>query len=140
VIFWDSSALLPLLVPEAETARAVAWILADDAMVAWWGTPVECASALARLVREGALGRDESAVAADRMALLHAAWVEVQPSENVRGHATRLLRRHPLRAADALQLGAAMVWAHDRPAGQSFATLDVRLAEAAHGEGFRVLS
>lgn len=55
---------------------------------------------------------------------------EVQPT------AQTLLRIHPLRAADALQLGAALVWANHRPMRRLFLTFDQRLAEAARGEGF----
>ena len=40
---------------------------------------------------------------------------EVLPAEAVREQAARLLRLHPLRAADALQLAAALVWADSPP-------------------------
>ena len=60
------------------------------------------------------------------------------PSAKVREHARRLLLRHPLRAADALQLAAALTWALDRPREHALCTLDTRLAEAAKGEGFRL--
>ena len=46
---------------------------------------------------------------------------------------------HPLRAADALQLGAALVVAENRTAPLTFVTFDRRLAEAAEREGFEVL-
>ncbi|HSJ25022.1 MAG TPA: hypothetical protein VK929_10160 [Longimicrobiales bacterium] len=58
--------------------------------------------------------------------------------EHVRTTAMRLLRTHPLRAADALQLAAALAWA-PAPAGDVFVTLDERLATAATLEGFTVL-
>jgi len=89
-------------------ARIIPYQLREDsAMVAWWGSPVECWSAFARLSREGVL--DETAVqaATERLDTLRQAWVEVLPTEQVRNHAARLLRIHPLRAADALQLAAA---------------------------------
>ena len=57
----------------------------------------------------------------------------------VRRHAERLVESHPLRAADALQLGAALAAAEDDPAGLEFVTLDRRQALAAEREGFRVL-
>jgi len=48
--FWDSSALVPLCVRQGITPRAIALYKLYDAVV-WWATPVEIASALARLVR-----------------------------------------------------------------------------------------
>ena len=57
----------------------------------------------------------------------------------VRRHAERLVETHPLRAADALQVGAALVAAHDDPAALEFVTLDQQQAQAAEREGFHVL-
>lgn len=64
--------------------------------------------------------------------------LEILPSNAVRDEAARLFRRHSLRAADALQLAAAIVWAG--PArGAEFVTRDERLALVARLEGFRVV-
>jgi predicted nucleic acid-binding protein len=63
----------------------------------------------------------------------------VQPVTAVRTTAIRLLRVHPLRAADALQLAAAIVAAEDHPATLQLVTLDERLAQAAEREGFEVV-
>jgi predicted nucleic acid-binding protein len=60
-------------------------------------------------------------------------------SQSARALAARLLRRHPLCAADALQLGAAMTWAGGRPAGHRFASHDERLATTARAEGFKLV-
>ena len=48
--FWDTSALVPLCVRQGVTPRALALYKSYEAVV-WWATPVEIASALARLVR-----------------------------------------------------------------------------------------
>lgn len=137
--FWDSSAIIPLCLSQPASPAAQALLREDPAMVAWWGSPVECWSAFARLSREGAL--DETAVkaATERLDTLRQAWVEVLPTEHVRTHAARLLRTHPLRAADALQLAAALLWAGTPPQGASLITFDRRLAQAARSEGFQVL-
>lgn len=137
--FWDSSAIIPLCLSQPASPAAQALLREDPAMVAWWGSPVECWSAFARLRREGVL--DETAVqaATERLDALRQAWVEVLPTEQVRTHAARLLRTHPLRAADALQLAAALVWAGTPPQGTSLVTFDRRLAQAARSEGFQVL-
>jgi predicted nucleic acid-binding protein len=87
--------------------------------MAWWATPAECVSALARLEREGRLDADAVTVAVQRLAALEAAWTEVQPVARLRQVAIRLLRVHPLRAADALQLAAAIVGAAEPPACRS---------------------
>jgi predicted nucleic acid-binding protein len=122
VRFWDSSALVPLLVTEAATAAREKQVEADPAMLVWWGTPVECASALQRLGREGALQRDDSTAAEKRLRLFEQLWIEVEPTQAVRRQAERLLRLHPLRAADALQLAAALVACHHEPATLAFVT------------------
>jgi hypothetical protein len=70
---------------------------------------------------------------------LSALWVEVEPAAALRERAVRLLSSHNLRAADALQLAAALVWAEERPAGRVFVCLDARLREAARLDGFTVL-
>jgi predicted nucleic acid-binding protein len=63
----------------------------------------------------------------------------VQPGVELCASAMRLLAAHPLRAADALQLAAAMLWARDKPGGRDFVCLDERLRTAAILEGFAVL-
>jgi predicted nucleic acid-binding protein len=136
--FWDSSAIIPLTVTEASTDAVRAIAEGDPVMCVWWATEVECASALARLEREGALTEAATAVALERLDLLAESWNEVQPVAAVRGAARRLLRVHTLRAADALQLGAAVVAAEGQPASLEIVTLDERLASAARREGFAV--
>jgi predicted nucleic acid-binding protein len=63
---------------------------------------------------------------------------EVQPSEEVRQTALRLVRVHDLRAADSLQLAAALVWARHVATGLEFVCLDTKLGAAAEKEGFSV--
>jgi predicted nucleic acid-binding protein len=136
VIFWDASAIVPLLVAEPMTPRAQALATRDPEMLVWWGSEIECASALSRLERSAALGRKAAALAFDRLQQLASAWHEIEPSEIVREGAVRFLRVHPLRAADALQLAAAFAAAEHRPASLRFVTFDDRLADAARKEGF----
>jgi predicted nucleic acid-binding protein len=104
----------------------------------WWGTPVECASAIARLERDGA-PPERVVEAFARLDDIARAWTEVEPHDEVRDVARRLLRVHPLRAADALQLAAAYVIAERRPATLEVVTLDERLRLAAMKEGFVTL-
>ncbi len=136
--YWDSSAIIPLTVTEASTDAMRAIAKEDPVMCVWWATEVECVSALARLEREGALSDTATTGALERLDLLAESWNEVQPVAAVRGAARRLLRVHTLRAADALQLAAAVVAAEGQPASLEIVTLDERLAAAARREGFTV--
>jgi len=136
--FWDSSAIVPLCVEETATDRALALVAEDPEVAIWWATPVECASTVARLEREAALTPAEAAEAFHRLDLLARSWFEIEPHDELREVARRLLRVHPLRAGDALQLAAAYLAAERRPPTLEVVTLDERLRHAALKEGFRV--
>lgn len=138
--FWDASAIVPLVAGEPSRPALLRRLEEDADLLVWWGTPVEVASALARREREGALSAD--AVTGALVALRHLteAWHEIVPSDAVRRTAERLLRAHPLRAADSLQLAAALVAADHDPGTLELVCLDGRLAAAARREGFSVLS
>ena len=137
--FWDASAIVPLLIMEPTTETMQAIVAQDPAMLVWWATEVECASALARLEREGALEASAATAAFDRLKQLAGVWHEIDPSDAVREAAVRFLRVHPLRTADALQLAAAFVVAERRPSSLEVVTLDDRLAAAANKEGFALV-
>jgi uncharacterized protein len=139
VKFWDASAIVPLVVAEATTQRVQALARRDPDMLVWWGSEVECVSALTRLARAAALDAKNIALALDRLRLLASGWHEIEPSEIVRESAMRFLRVHPLRAAYALQLAAAFIAAERRPASLELVTLDERLADAARKEGFSLI-
>ncbi len=102
-------------------------------------TAVECYSALARLRRDEALNSADEAQARTVLHALMAVWTEIEPSVVVREQAGRVLLLHPLRAADAMQLAAAIVWANGQASGHEFVCLNHRLREAAQREGFTVL-
>lgn len=137
--FWDTSALVPLLIAEPTSPAVQEDYARDPEILAWWATEVECVSALTRLERTGGLAALDVGEALERLDSLSLAWSEVQPGERVREIAVRLLRVHPLRSADALQLAAAIVAAEERPPTLQFVTLDDRLAAAAEREGFPVI-
>ena len=133
--FRDASVIVPLLMTEpTKTVQVLA--KKDPTMLVWWATEVECASAIARLERDGALDDAAMTQAFDRLKHLAQAWHEVDPSDPVREAAVRFLRVHPLRPADALQLAAAFIAAERRPSSLEVVTLDDRLAVAARKEGF----
>jgi predicted nucleic acid-binding protein len=138
VRFWDASCVVPLVIEQQASHQAREVLAADTGQIVWWATPVECSSAIARLEREGYVAADDADVGRTRLASLRDTWDEVEPSEELRERATALLLRHPLRAADALQLAAALVWARNRPQLHIFVSFDDRLASAARREGFAV--
>ena len=137
--YWDTSAMVPLLVHQAASAAAMLELAMDPSIVTWWGSRVECASAMARLEREGLLSGPAADAVRSRYRLLSERWHEIEASEPLRRVALRLLRTHPLRSADALQLAAAVVASEGNPGSLAFVTLDERLAQAADREGFRVI-
>jgi predicted nucleic acid-binding protein len=137
--FWDSSAIVPLCFRESTSDAMRRIAKTDEDMVVWWATRIECISAMARRRREGVLATEADRKARAILSVLSGEWSEVQSSEIVRERAERLLMIHPLRAADGLQLAAALVWAEESPKGLEVVCLDHNLREAALREGFTVL-
>ena len=138
--FWDTSALVPLFVAERPSPSAERWPREDPEVVVWMLTRVTLLSALARRRRADRRDARRLRGAREEVLALAASWSEVTAVDLVRQHAERLVESHPLRAADALQLGAALVAAENVPATLEMVTLDERLADAARVEGFRVLT
>ncbi len=134
--FWDTSAIVPLVLEQSASARARELLAEDPAMAAWWGTPIECWSAASRLRREGRLSPQDEAAVHELLEDLHETWLEVLPSEEVRTRARRLLQVHALRAGDAVQLAAALTCAGSGGAG--FVAFHERLKVAARAEGLEV--
>ena len=138
--FWDSSALLPLLVEEGRSTACRQVLRQDRSIAVWALTPVELTSALHRQGREGALTAEGLEEALARLDAAAAKWTEVEALVTVRERAVRLLAVHPLTSADALQLAAALVLAGERPKGRGFVCTDDRLTAAARAEGFSVIA
>jgi len=138
VRFWDSSAVVPLLVRQKSSPLAEVWVGEDAGMTVWTLTSVEVLSAFRRLVREQGFEEDSVVIAERRLDELVRTCHVVVDVPAVKRLASRLLRFHPLRAFDALQLGAALLWAEGHPEGRTLHTLDTRLGSAAEREGFVV--
>ena len=136
--FWDASALVPLCVPGQGGSRARQLIRSQTAVV-WWAVPLEILSAIHRLSRTGQMPEVRVAKGIRLLEQLRAAWREVTPDEEVRSTAAFVIERHGLKAADALQLAAALVWTGHRPYGRTFVCNDLRLAAAAEQAGFTVV-
>ena len=137
--FWDTSAIIPLCIEEKATGTAKDIVEKDGAIVVWWGSIVECYSAFGRLRREGILNPREETEVLAVLSQLAGVWTEIEPSDDIRQITWRLIQNYPLRAADSLQLSAAIVWTDKTPRGHEFVCFDSRLRTAAHTEGFTVL-
>lgn len=136
--FWDASAIVPLCVP-AQSSGTGRRLLREYPLVVWWGTTLEVISALARLRRQRLLTDVQHNAARNRLDVLRKTWREIQPSNRLAELAGNQLDRHELRAADGLQLAAALVWCNSRPRNRAFLCRDVKLSEAARTEGFTVV-
>jgi hypothetical protein len=139
VRFWDSSAIVPLLCPQAETATAVALRDADPAVAVWAWTPVECLSALCRLERDGALVAADLWGARKRLDEVRLVWSQINDVVGVAARAERCVLVHSIRAGDAGQLAAALLLGERLGQSIPFVTFDRRLADAARREGLEVL-
>ena len=137
--FWDASAVVPLIVSESESASCRRILAEDTELIVWCLTPVEVTSALTRRLRENSLSLSLFRGAKDQLSVLEKAWSDVISFEAVRDRARRLLEIHPLRAADSLQLAAALIASEEKPSQLPFVSLDRNLARAAEKEGFELI-
>lgn len=133
--FWDTSALVPLFVGQTSTPHAKQ-IFENYSIVIWWAAPVEIAGALARLLRMKKINSQEYSESRKLAGEMSSLWSTIRPSDSLRTRATRVVEHYDLRAADALQLAAALEWCGDQPQGRMFLTVDRRLRQAATLTGF----
>ena len=138
--YWDTSALVPLFVAESTSDTVRSWLREDSVIATWAWTRVEIASAIERRTRDGELSREQRRSIASRLDEFSATWHEVVEMLAVRSRATSVLARHPLRAADAAQLGAALHVREQLGVPLQFVSLDQRLTEAAEREGLAIVS
>ena len=136
--FWDASALIPLIVAEDQTDYCLKALKADSEIMVWSLSEVEVCSALCRKQREGILSEAALADAMARMNQVLGAAFVVAATTRVKQRALRLLHVHILRAADALQLSAALVAVQEEVHKMPVMCFDDRLCAAARREGFIV--
>lgn len=136
--FYDSSALVPLLIEEPSSALIESTLSGGADLFIWTLTPIEITSALTRLLRKGTLSEEQFQEALKHLQHLLGSVYLVEHVAEVKLRAFRCLKVHPLKSADALQLAAALTLCFDQPQGHSFITLDKQLASAASKEGFEV--
>ena len=138
--FWDTGALVALCCPHPSAIQARRMARQTRKFVIWWGTSVELSSAFSQLVRVGKLKEQDLKHALTHKTMLRRSWLEIQPSERLRDIAESLPERYGLRASDALQLAAALVWSKEKPRHRPFVSFDQRLAHAAAKAGFHIIT
>jgi uncharacterized protein with PIN domain len=136
--FWDSSAIVPLVVSEPESEYCLKALTEDQDMLVWCLSYLEVLSALSRRLREDVIDNSTFQEAKRRTKLILERAYEVKAITQVRSRAARLLEVHPLRAADACQLAASMVATQEDPDRVFMICFDRRLEAAARKEGFHV--
>lgn len=138
--FWDASALVPLVTQDDDSAMLENLYGDGSGIWVWWVTPVEIASSIARRERSREMSAQTATQAYATLARMGATWHEILPGQPLRESAKRLLRIHPLRSADSLQLASALALAASDPEPLEFVSSDARLAEAASREGLKVIA
>ena len=137
VAYWDSSALVALLIEEEKSVKARKLKGQTSQILTWVLTPVEVFSALCRLEKEGALSLDDFQKCYEVWQMIENGLIFVKDIEAVKCITYRLLRVHSLKAADSLQLAAAILSKQTSDVFP-FITFDQKLEEAALKEGFQV--
>lgn len=131
--------MLPLFSEEVFSDTVAESLRTDDGIVVWWGTWAECAVAISRLKREGSMDDDIEEEARAALDQLAEEWTEIRPVDELRFAAMLVSVDHPLKAADCLQLAAALRWCEGHTSDAELVCLDEKLRDAAADEGFEVL-
>lgn len=130
--------MIPLIFEEPTSTTLNELLIEDGDVVVWWGTWIECSVTVSRLRRENKLAEAGEEEVRLSLAELSADWQEIELAEDLRLLAILVSKAHPLKAADCLQLAAALRWCEGNTESTSFVCLDNRLRQAAEGEGFDV--
>lgn len=136
--FWDSSALVPLCINEPRSILAGRLWKQFPKKFVWWETSVEICSALERLERETKISPAQRLRAEKRLQTLEKAWIEIQPISRIKELAKTFPVQYKLKAADSLQLAAALIWCKEKPKGKNFVSGDEKLINVAESVGFTI--
>ncbi len=138
IVYFDASALVKKYIEE--TGSGVVQDLLQASLPATSRyTALEVISAVSRRCRSGDLSSAERDRIADDLDRDVEAMYIVEVVGEVISTASRLLRRHPLRAADTLQLASASVVQQKLDGSIQFISFDRRLNQAASREGLSIL-
>ncbi len=137
--FWDTSAIVPLCVFQTATRSARRANMEFPTRMIWWGTVVEMRSSFARLKKAGELGESDFDIAAGKWLGIANRSRVIPPVAALLDIASELPEEHGIRALDAFQLAAALVWCNEHPRNRPFVCADKRLSAAAKDAGFDVI-
>lgn len=137
--FWDSSAIAPLVIGDRFSEAVLTLYQSDPRMTVWCLSEVEVWSAVTRKRHEGAIGSPGMRIAREHLKRFSEHWIEINDVPAVARRARRLLEVHRIRAADAMQVAAALYAVGDAPEQTEFVTFDERLADCVEREGFRIV-
>lgn len=140
VAFWDTSAIVPLCVFQEASHAARREHRNFPAKALWWGTHVEVRSSFARLIQNGDIDQAGFETAVKKWIAISQRSRELPPSLRVLEIASDLPDKYGVRALDAFQLAAAMVWCAEKPRNRPFICANKRLGDAAADAGFNVIS
>jgi hypothetical protein len=135
--YFDASALVKRYVREEGTTR-VRRLLASDVSATSRFSAVEIASALGRRAREGAFSEADRDGAITALEADLTSMLVVELTKEIAMRAQALVRRHPLRAGDAVQLASCLYIQGELGEKTSFIGFDNRLTDAARREGLVV--
>ena len=138
--FWDSSAIVPLVVQQTLSKFSLKLLKSDLVQLVSFSTYCEVFSALSRLEREGYLSSDGFSMSESQLNKLAKSWHVVSFSPLLEAETKRLLRIHPIKCADAFQLASAISCCDRNSDALSFVTLDQKLSTTARKEGFTIES
>jgi len=138
--FWDTSAIIPLFCNQVVSPESRRMRRRFNELTIWWGTHVEVYSGVNRLHREGIVNEIQLQASLGKWEKVYATARVVQPGDAVLGIGASLTSQYDIRAMDAFQLAAALVWCGERPRKRPFVCADKRLGEAAISAGFNVIS
>lgn len=136
--FFDTSALVPLCVNESTSSAAGRIWKSSSGQIIWCETPVELESAIARLLRTNRLDMVEFNRAKKRLGNLETKWEVIEHDHRIIQLARTFPLQYGLKAADSLQLAAALVWCNEHPKNRDFVSADAGLLKAAGSAGFTV--
>jgi predicted nucleic acid-binding protein len=138
--FWDTSALVPLCVFQKASFAAQREHRERTAKTLWWGTQIEVRSSFARLIRDNDIEKEGFEIAVRKWIAISSRARQVPPSLKMLEIGSDLPDKLGLRALDAFQLAAALVWCREKPRNRPFVCGDSRLGEAAEKAGFTLVS
>lgn len=139
MLFLDASALVKRYIEE-EGSEVVAEATAGQPVAISRLSATEVASAICRRCREGDMGVEQREAALLTLDAERSSFHVVEFTEEITTRAAALLRRHPLRASDSVQLASCLLLADELGTPARLVAFDDRLADAAQAEGVECLA